>query len=573
MVPRRETPTRLAHAQPVQLLSRPSRRPQETALHRQDPPRPAAAELRPPAPEPEPRREAMTTAALGRRSPGEGMKTPAVATTAARTAELSAPTLEPHPKTANLRRRILVGRWPRYSLRTRILVWYVGLLAFAALSATFVAREVLLTQVDQRIDDQLVQETAELRRLANGNDPATGGPFDSRVRAIFRVLLERNVASRNEVMLTFVDGRPFLRSARVTPYRLDRDPGLVALWGNLRQPDRGRVDTPQGRVEYLAVPLRSEGPRGVFVVAIFRDLEKAREEEAFHAVAIVALAVLLIGSLLALRLAGKVLEPVRSVTRTARQISDSDLSQRMPVRGRDELAELTVTLNGMFERLERAFATQRRFIDDAGHELKTPITIVRGHLELLEEDPAERQQSLSLVMDELDRMGRMVDDLLLLARRRQPDFLDLEGVDVEELTGELRAKASTLGFRDWSVERTGRGIIAADRQRLTQAVIQLAHNAAAHTEDGDAIMLGSSIEDGEARFSVSDTGPGIPAAERKHIFDRFARGRDGRRNGGAGLGLAIVKAIAEAHGGRVEVESRVGYGSTFTIVIPTERAQ
>jgi signal transduction histidine kinase len=243
----------------------------------------------------------------------------------------------------------------------------------------------------------------------------------------------------------------------------------------------------------------------------------------------------------------------------------------MPVRGRDELAELTATLNGMFERLERAFATQRRFIDDAGHELKTPITIVRGHLELLEEDPAERRQSMTLVMDELDRMGRMVDDLLLLARRQQPDFLDLEWVDVEVLTRALRAKASTLGPRDWSVGRTGRGVIAADRQRLTQAVIQLAHNAAAHTEDGDTITLGSAIQGGEARFSVSDPGSGIPAAERERIFDRFARGRNGRRGGGAGLGLAIVKAIAEAHGGRVEVESRVGFGSTFTIVIPVER--
>jgi signal transduction histidine kinase len=503
------------------------------------------------------------------------MMTPAVATTTAPTttaptAELPSVTRKRQPRTASLPRRGLVGRWPRYGLRTRILVWYVGLLAFAALSATFVAREVLLTRLDQRIDEQLVQETAELRRLAKGNDPSTGRPFESRVRAIFRVLLERNVPSRNEVMLTFVDGRPFLRSARVTPYRLDRDARLVARWGNLRKPDRGWVDTPQGRVEYLAVPMRSEGPPGVFVVAMFRDLEKAREEEAFRTVAIVALAVLVIGSLLALRLAGKVLEPVRAVTRTARDISESDLSQRIPVRGRDELAELTVTLNGMLERLERAFATQRRFIDDAGHELKTPITIVRGHLELLEEDPAERQQSMTLVMDELDRMGRMVDDLLLLARRQQPDFLDLEWVDVEVLTRALRAKASTLGPRDWSVGRTGRGVIAADRQRLTQAVIQLAHNAAAHTEDGDTITLGSAIQGGEARFSVSDPGSGIPAAERERIFDRFARGRNGRRGGGAGLGLAIVKAIAEAHGGRVEVKSRVGFGSTFTIVIPAE---
>jgi signal transduction histidine kinase len=467
----------------------------------------------------------------------------------------------------------LTGRWPRYGVRTRILVSYVGLLGFVTLAATFVAREVLVARLDQRIGEELVQETAELRKLARGNDPFTGRPFGARVRAIFRVFLERNVPSRNEAMLTFVDGRPFLRSARVTTYRLDRDPELVTRWANLRKPDRGHIDTPNGRVEYLAVPLRSEGPRGVFAVAIFRDLEKAEDEEAFLVVVIVALAVLLIGSLLAWRLAGKLLEPVRAVTRTAREISERDLSQRMPVHGRDELAELTATLNGMLERLERAFAMRRRFIDDAGHELKTPITIVRGHLELLEDDPAERRQSLSLVMDELDRMGRMVDDLLLLARRQQPDFLDLEWVDIEDLTAELRAKASTLAPRDWSVDRFGRAIIAADRQRLTQAMIQLAHNAAAHTTVGDTITLGSAIEDGEARFWVSDTGPGIPSAEQTRIFDRFARGRNTGRREGAGLGLAIVKAIAEAHGGRVELRSRIGEGARLTIVIPAEEPQ
>jgi signal transduction histidine kinase len=447
------------------------------------------------------------------------------------------------------------------------------LLAFSALSATFVGREVLLARLDQHIDDQLVQESAELRRLAKGTDPSTGRPFGSRVRAIFRVFLERNIPSRNEAILTLVDGRPFLRTARVTPYRLDQDPKLVARWAGVREPDRGRVDTPEGRVEYLAVPLRGEGRQGVFVVAIFRDLEKAEEEEAMRAGAIVALAVLLIGSLLGWRLASKVLEPVRTVTRTARDISEGDLSQRMPVRGRDELAELTATLNGMLERLERAFATQRHFIDDAGHELKTPITIVRGHLELLEDDSVERRQSLSLVMDELDRMGRIVDDLLLLARRQQSDFLDTGWLDVEDLTDELRAKASALAPREWGVERTGRGVIAADRQRLTQAVIQLAHNAAAHTRDGDAITLGSAIEGGQARFWVSDMGPGVPLAERERIFERFARGRNAGRSGGAGLGLAIVRAIAEAHGGRVELRSRTGTGSTFTIVIPAEEPQ
>jgi two-component system, OmpR family, sensor kinase len=127
--------------------------------------------------------------------------------------------------------------------------------------------------------------------------------------------------------------------------------------------------------------------------------------------------VLLLGSLLAWRLAGRVADPVTALTRTARAISETDLSRRIPVRGRDEVAQLAATFNEMLERLERAFGSQRRFLDDAGHELRTPLTIVRGHLELLEDDPVERRETVALVMDELDRMGRIVNDLLLLAKR------------------------------------------------------------------------------------------------------------------------------------------------------------
>jgi signal transduction histidine kinase len=259
------------------------------------------------------------------------------------------------------------------------------------------------------------------------------------------------------------------------------------------------------------------------------------------------------------------------VTGTARSISETDLSRRIPVQGRDEIGQLTTTFNEMLGRLETAFETQRHFVDDAGHELKTPITIIRGHLELLDEgDPEERRETVALVMDELDRMSRIVNDLLLLAKSEEPDFLGLETVDVEPLTDELQLKASALGARDWRVERRGRGIIVADRQRLTQAVVQLVQNAVDQTSDGDRISLGSAIENGEALFWVRDEGPGIPLEEQERIFQRFGRGTGARRAEGAGLGLAIVKAIADAHHGRVDLYSRPGAGALFTLVVPVE---
>ena len=463
-----------------------------------------------------------------------------------------------------------LGRVPT-SLRTRILVPFIGFLALATVSSVLVTREVMLIRLDQRIDAELVQESAELRQLVRGNDPATGRPFGSRARRIFQVYLQRNVPSPNEALITFVDGRPYLRSRAVLPYRLDRDPRLVARWGRIRTSERGQVQTPAGRVEYLAAPLRAgRETRGVFVTAIFRDREKEEIEAAMRAAGGVGLAILLLGSLLAWRIARRIVEPVASLTRTARSISESDLSRRIPLLGRDEVAQLAATFNEMLDRLERAFASQRRFADDAGHELKTPLTIVRGHLELLDDDPDERRQALALVMDELDRMQRIVDDLLLLAKRERPDFLDLATVEVGALTDELHAKVTALAPREWVVESRGRGVIVADRQRVTQAIVQLAENAARVTEEGAWIGVGSAVADGEARFWVRDRGPGIPYEEQGRLFERFRRGSGFARSGGAGLGLAIVKAIADAHHGRVEVESRPGAGATFTMVVPID---
>jgi signal transduction histidine kinase len=461
-------------------------------------------------------------------------------------------------------------------VRSRILFWYVVLMAAATVASVLVVRRVLTVQVDTRIDEYLVQETDELRQLAGGSDPDTGEPFGGDVARIFDVFLERNIPVENEAYLTFVEGEPYLRSSPyVTPYRLDQDPELASRWAGLTAPERGRIqDTPYGTVEYLAVPLRSgDQVRGVFVAAFFRDLELAGITPAILGAAAVGVATLLIGSLMAWRVAEGVLRPVRTVTGTAHRISEGDLTRRIEVTGHDEIAELATTFNAMLDRLEEAFATQRRFVDDAGHELRTPITVIRGHLELLEEDPVERQRTLALVMDELDRMQRIVNDLLVLAKAQQPDFLDLQTIDIAALTEEVHAKASAIATREWRLERTGRGRAVADRQRLTQALIQLAQNAAQHTEAGDRITLGSAVTNGQVRLWVQDPGPGISPENQERIFRRFSRGSGGRRSEGAGIGLAIVKAIAEAHHGRVELDSTVGSGSTFTIVFPTDQPE
>ncbi len=170
--------------------------------------------------------------------------------------------------------------------------------------------------------------------------------------------------------------------------------------------------------------------------------------------------------------------------------------------------------NRMLDRLTVAFASQREFIRDVSHELRTPIAVSRGHLELLAEghirDEADRREAIALVTGELDRMNRFVEDLLLLAKAESPDFLQLETVPLELLTDELVSKARGIADRRWVIDAPPRRSIVADRQRITQAVMNLAQNAVAHTEAGDEIAIGASADGEEAAIWVRDTGVGRP---------------------------------------------------------------
>jgi two-component system OmpR family sensor kinase len=454
------------------------------------------------------------------------------------------------------------------SARTRLVAAVLILLAFSTAASVLALRELLIARVGDRVDDSLDQEAREFRRLVDaGRDPRTGEPFGNDIASMFEVFLARNVPFEGESYFTFVEGQPY-RSSVTDELDQELEERLAEL-GGTQSTLRDEIETDAAGVRILAVPVEIGGRvRGVFAVTVDLASERAEVDEAVRFAAGVGIAAFLLGSLLAIAISGRVLAPVRELTETARAISETDFTRRIEVRGSDELAELARTFNAMLDRLEEAFATQRSFLSDAGHELRTPITIVRGHLEVMGDDPEERRETLELVTDELDRMGRLVDDLLLLARARRPDFLRPEAVALEELSAEVLAKAEALAPRDWRLASAGGGTLSADRQRLTQALINLAQNAASHTVEGEAIELGAEIRNGEALLWVEDHGPGIPADEQERVFERFYRS-DGTRAEGSGLGLSIVRAIAEAHGGRVEVDSAPGRGSRFTVVIPT----
>ena len=274
-------------------------------------------------------------------------------------------------------------------------------------------------------------------------------------------------------------------------------------------------------------------------------------------------------------IAGRVLAPVRQLTETARAITQSDqsdLTRRIEVRGTGDAAEMARTFNTMLDRIETVFRSQREFVQDTSHELRDPLTICRGHLELMGDDPDEQRETATLVLDELERMARIVDELQVLADAERPDFLQPEWIDVELFGHELTAKASALGQRAWRLESSGEGMILADRHRLTEAVMNLAHNAVQHTRPDDTIAIGTSVSDEDVMIWVRDEGEGISVADQARIFERFTRGTDSsQRYRGGGLGLAIVRTIAEAHGGRVLLTSKPGEGSNFAILLPRDR--
>jgi two-component system OmpR family sensor kinase len=453
-------------------------------------------------------------------------------------------------------------------VRTRVLVSFLVLLVISTAASVLVLRQVLMSRIGDQVETELTDQVNELRDLAQAGNAE--GDSDVTVRSLFARFFGQNDALPDGALLAFIDGNPDPVNASSNA---SGESGLVQSltdFAAVTEPETGDIDTLTDEARYVAVPVSAGDERGVLVAAALLGAERDQVESAVRIAIGVSIVVLLLASLFIWLAAGRALSPLWGLSRTARAISESDLSRRIPVRGRDELAELARTFNGMLDRLETAFANQKDFLTDVSHELRTPITVIRGHVETLGESPAERREAIAVIQDELDRMNRFVDDLLLLARAPRPDFLRLRPIDLDLFTNDLFAKARSLGERDWRLDGTGVGILVADQQRLTQAVMNLATNAVKHTREGETIWIGSSLVAGRARLWVRDDGPGIEPAEQGRIFERFARAERAPDPGadGAGLGLAIVKAIAEAHGGEVELDSRPGVGATFTIVVP-----
>jgi signal transduction histidine kinase len=442
-------------------------------------------------------------------------------------------------------------------MRVRILAAVVGLLAASAAVSIIVLRGVLLDRLDEQISLGLRHEVEEFELLVGGINPRTGAPFAGDVRAVFDVYFSREVPDEGETLLAFA-GDDLYESARAPEaVPAGQLTSAIEYWLALTEREEGTLETAAGEAKYVALPLEESatGEGGLFVVANFPRFERGEINEAVRLQAITQFLTIVVASLIGLALAGRVLRPLRALADTARNISDTDLTRRIDVQGDDEASNIARAFNEMLERLESAFATQREFLDDASHELRVPLAVVRGNVDVLElvDDPDERAEMITVITDEIDRMNRIVEDLLLLARAERPGFLSPEEVDLAELTVDIHRRAAALCDREWVLASVAHVTADVDPQRLTQAMMQLAQNACQHAPDGDRIEIGSAIVGDRVRLWVQDSGPGIASADAERIFMRHVRGSDRRAGSGLGLGLSIVAAIAVAHGGAARV--------------------
>jgi signal transduction histidine kinase len=267
------------------------------------------------------------------------------------------------------------------------------------------------------------------------------------------------------------------------------------------------------------------------------------------------------------------LRPLARITRQIEAVeATGDLSRRVAeLEGDDEVGRLAAAFDRMLVRLEHAFRSQERLVGDAAHELRTPLTVVRGRLELLaaELDTDESLRSLELATEELDRMAHIVENLLLLARLDEGLELGREPVEVELVLREALLRAMLLEPRDVRIQAQPGLFALADPERLLQALTNLVRNAVEHTGPDARVTLASSRHGGRVLVHVSDTGPGIPADDLPHVFERLYRGGGRRAHApeGAGLGLAITASLVHAMGGTIEVSSVEGAGTTFTVAL------
>ena len=479
------------------------------------------------------------------------------------------------------------------SIRLRLALWYTAFLAvmfviFAPAVYVAVEKQLLgevdrwLAPVGERVLRSVTDNAKALDSLkspgpAQGTGDASAAQILSALSAYQDLDLERFTSPGVFVELLDANGKVMARSPNLQGKSLSIPDGAFASawWGT---PDSFTANWNGARYRGYLVPIAGDKePRGFVLVG--RSLQQI--DDALGTLRIL----LIVGNLAGLALAVGVgwlitrnsLRPIEEITNTARSIALSQgFGQRLTVgKSRDEVGTLAVTFNEMLASLDEAYAAQRRFVADASHELRSPLTSIRSNIDILRralDAPREdRAEALADVAAEVDRLSRLTSDLLLLARSDAGHKVEMSKLSLDHLVTDVHRRMETqargVALRLGPARKV---TVMGNQVWLKQLLLILLDNALKYTPSGGSVNLSLERDGGSALVKVSDTGIGIAAEDLPHVFERFYRADKARARdeGGAGLGLAIARWIAEEHDGDLTVESEPGRGTTFTLRLP-----
>ena len=461
-----------------------------------------------------------------------------------------------------------------FSLRVRLTLWYGTALSLILIVFACALYMALSRGLRDQVDWSL-EETAAVTLRALEQHRV--GPF-LQFEALASEFPELAVLDKSFQIFT-LGGTITIQSpnvgSRVIP--LSHTALEAALAGQATfESARFREEAP---VRLLSVPIRRDG---VLVNILQVGTSLSAVESVLHRLLVVLLVIVPMALAAALGggwfLAGRALQPVEAITQAARRIAAGDLAQRLTVPpSRDEIGRLSATFNDMIARLEASFRQVRQFSADASHELRTPLTVMKGETELAlrRARPAEDYRLvLESNLEEIDRMTQIVDELLFLSRADLGEvIIESLPVRLDALVEDIQRQAVVLGQEKDVHVTMGTvkpAVVKGDELRLRELLLNLVDNAVKYSHPGGKVEIVLVLEGDQARLSVIDQGIGIPPEAQARIFDRFYRTDAARSHAakGTGLGLSICKWIVEAHHGRIEVQSKVGEGSRFTVVLP-----
>ncbi|MEA2413629.1 MAG: hypothetical protein QOI58_286 [Thermoanaerobaculia bacterium] len=455
-----------------------------------------------------------------------------------------------------------------HSVRARLTLWYTAILALVLIIFSAVSY-VLLARAIRAENDASLADTAH--EFAAAFDPADG----SRGRD---VLLDFRYSDR-QILVLSPKGEVVAGSNKIGPQERQRIQSFIRAGGI------GLKTIPGGEegdgIRIIATPINVVGTRYTVVVARELSEQADRLESAARAVFFGIPLALIVAAAGGYLLARKSFAPVTTMSVKARQIGAETLDERIEIGNeRDELGFLAATLNGLLERLQLAFESQRRFMADASHELRTPIAIIQGEADVAlarDRDAADYRESIEVMQRAARKLTRIVQNLFLLARGdtgRYPISMSrfYVGEVVADCIRGMRSVAQARGVA-LSCSAPEDIVVVADEELIHRLVLNLVENAVKFTQSGGTVHVDVGAGDGNCTIRVADTGPGIESADQSRIFERFFRGDRARPQdaGGAGLGLPIARWIAEVHGGELRLEHSDTTGTVFLAILPIDR--